>query len=109
VSDPFRIEGPASISCTLCFLKGKKLRKRIIRDWPGVEVWWQAMEEEFGFFDRRDLVADLAREVYASPELDFLEEGTPEYDTECGDSCGGDSPMELLAMQHLYEREKAHV
>lgn len=100
---------PHEGNCTLCFLKGKKLRKRIIRDWPGVEVWWREMETAFGFFDRRDLVADLAREVYESPEMDFLDEGTPEYDAECGDSCGGDSPMELLAMQRLYEGTKAHV
>ena len=98
---------PHEGNCTLCFLKGKKLRKRIIRDWPGVELWWQEMEAEFGWFDRRDFVADLAREVYASPELDFLEEGTPEYDTECGDSCGGDSPEELLVLQRLYEMQRA--
>lgn len=98
---------PHEGNCTLCFLKGKKLRKRIIRDTPGVEVWWQRMETEFGFFDKRDLVADLAREVYASPELDFIEEGTPEYDTECGDSCGGDSLVELQALQHVYEQQKA--
>jgi hypothetical protein len=97
---------PHEGNCTLCFLKGKALRKRIIRDMPGVEVWWQAMEEAYGFFDRRDLVSDLAREVHASPELDFLAEGTPEYDAECGDSCGGDSPEDLLLLQKIYEKRK---
>lgn len=97
---------PHEGNCDLCFLKGKKLRKRIIRDAPTVADWWARLEAEFGFFDRRDLVADLVEEVRQSPELFDLVEGSAEYDAECGDSCGGDSPIELLAMQRLYEAGK---
>ena len=71
-------------NCDLCFLKGKGLRKRIIRDTPRVADWWAAMEhEQHGWFDKRDLVADLVANVDASPEFDFDDE----HETECGLNC----------------------
>lgn len=91
-------------NCDLCFLKGKRLRQRIIRDDPGAASWWLRMEAETsGFFDRRDRVSDLVEAVRRSPELfDQLEE-IEERDAECGDLCGGDSLAELMALQRIYE------
>lgn len=75
-------------NCDLCFLKGRGLRKRIIRDNPAVAEWWQEQEERLDqFFDRRDRVAGLVEEVRRSPELfDALDED--EFDAECGLTCG---------------------
>lgn len=95
---------PHEGNCDLCFLKGKRLRQRIIRDDPGAASWWLRMEAETsGFFDRRDRVSDLVEAVRRSPELfDQLEE-IEERDAECGDLCGGDSLAELMALQRIYE------
>lgn len=99
---------PHEGNCDLCFLKGKGLRKRLIRDTPSVADWWQRMEvEQAGFFDRRDRVSDLITEIARSPELFDVVDEIEERDAECGDLCGGDSVMELLAMQRTYERGKA--
>ncbi len=78
-------------NCTLCFLKGRALRKRIIRDLPSAPVWWDQQEVRLGqFFDRRDFVRDLVDEVRRSPELTDSTEDD-EHDTECGLHC---APME---------------
>lgn len=99
---------PHEGNCDLCFLKGKGLRKRLIRDVPGIADWWETMEsEQEGFFDRRDLVRELVAEVRRSPELFEVVEELEEKDAECGDLCGGDSLAELLAMQRIYEQERA--
>lgn len=105
---PFDLQlKPHEGNCDLCFLKGRGLRKRIIRDNPDVADWWLEQERlTAGFFDRRDRVAELVAEVHRNPELQFVEEAA-EYDTECGDSCGGDSPWELDFLQREYERRKA--
>lgn len=72
-------------NCDLCFLKGKKIRKRILRDDPARGEWWRAMEhEQRGWFDKRDLVSELMADVDASPEFDFDDE----HDAECGLHCG---------------------
>jgi hypothetical protein len=74
-------------NCDLCFLKGRGLRKRIIRDDPSRAGWWMEQEKlTGGFFDKRDRYADLVTEVRRSPELfdDTLDE---EYDVECGLVC----------------------
>ena len=77
-------------NCDLCFMKGRGMRKRIIRDSPSLSDWWVAEETKWGFFDRRDLVSELVAEVAKSPELfDLTLED--EYDVECGLSCG-DAP-----------------
>ena len=72
-------------NCDLCFLKGKKIKKRIIRDSPSAPIWWAAMEtEQDGWFDKRDLVAEMMAAVDASPELFDYDD---EYDVECGLHC----------------------
>jgi 3'-phosphoadenosine 5'-phosphosulfate sulfotransferase (PAPS reductase)/FAD synthetase len=74
-------------NCDLCFLKGRVIRKRIIRDEPSRAAWWIGEEAKWGFFDRRDRVHQLVKEVQRSPELgdDLSDE---EYDAECGLHCG---------------------
>src|SRR5690606_11400 len=57
-------------NCDLCFLKGRKIRKRIIRNEPRRAAWWITEEAKWGFFDRRDRVHELVTEVHRSPELD---------------------------------------
>ena len=75
-------------NCDLCFMKGRRIRKRIIRDNPASAVWWKQMEEVTGgFFDRRDRVDQLIDEVRKSPTF-FDEVDDSEYDVECGDGCG---------------------
>ncbi|MEO3386028.1 phosphoadenosine phosphosulfate reductase family protein [Mesorhizobium sp. CAU 1741] len=74
-------------NCDLCFLKGKGIRKRIIRDRPGVATWWNAREvEKNGWFDKRDRVAELINQVVANPSF-FDEFDEEEYDVECGLHC----------------------
>ena len=78
-------------NCTLCFLKGRVLRKRIIRDLPGEASWWDGQEKRWDqWFDRRDYVRDLVEEVRRSPELtESIDDD--EHDAECGLHC---VPME---------------
>ncbi|WP_337996187.1 3'-phosphoadenosine 5'-phosphosulfate sulfotransferase [Oleispirillum naphthae] len=76
-------------NCDLCFNKGRDIRKRIIADHPASAKWWHEQEvEQNGFFDRRDRVADLAREVRENPDLLDPPIDEEEFDTECGLSCG---------------------
>lgn len=71
-------------NCDLCFLKGRGLRKRIIRDNPSVALWWTEKEMRAGGrFDNRDSVFGLTREVRQSPTF-FEDPADEEYDTECG-------------------------
>lgn len=73
-------------NCDLCFLKGRGLRKRIIRDDPSKADWWAEQERlTGGFFDKRDRYAALVTEVRCSPEL--FDEPDDEYDVECGTLC----------------------
>jgi hypothetical protein len=79
-------------NCDFCFLKGKGIRKRIIRDRPSVADWWSAREiEQDGWFDKRDRVADLIRQVYENPSFFDTEDEEEEYDTECGLHCAPES------------------
>jgi 3'-phosphoadenosine 5'-phosphosulfate sulfotransferase (PAPS reductase)/FAD synthetase len=74
-------------NCDLCFLKGRGLRKRIIRDDPSRADWWAEQERlTGGFFDKRDRYAGLLDEVKRSPTL-FDDEEIEEYDVECGLHC----------------------
>lgn len=78
-------------NCDFCFLKGKGLRKRIIRDRPETPIWWRDREmEQSGWFDSRDLVADLIRQVHENPSF-FDDPAVEEYDTECGLHCAPES------------------
>ena len=83
-------------NCDLCFLKGRGIRKAIIRDNPSAAEWWVGHETTergngMGRFDKRDRVAGLVEEVRRSP--DFFEDPSQfdEYDTECGMTCGRDA------------------
>lgn len=85
-------------NCDLCFLKGRSIRKRIIRGNPACAPWWASNEsahkgkQERGWFDKRDSVAGLVAEVKASPDFfdpedEFLDD---EHDAECGLHCAAD-------------------
>ncbi|XAI96301.1 putative NinC-like recombination protein [Microcystis phage Mae-JY30] len=79
---------PGEGNCDLCFLKGRGLRKQLIRARPGSVEWWKAMEAKRGlWFDRRDTYAGLEAEVRNSPDL-FEELDQSEDDVECGLLCG---------------------
>jgi len=74
-------------NCTLCFMKGKGLRRRIIRDDPVEAQWWSRMEvEQDGWFDSRVRVRELIEEVRRTPTL-FDEHDDMEHDVECGLLC----------------------
>lgn len=74
-------------NCDLCFMKGRGIRKRIIRNNPHAALWWDTQEkEQEGIFDRRDRIAGLVEEVRRSPDLFDPIEGE-EYDAECGLHC----------------------
>lgn len=78
-------------NCDLCFLKGRGIRKAIIRDDPSKADWWADQEtrhkgkQERGWFDKRDSVRGLAEEVRRSPTM--FDEIDEEYDVECGLTC----------------------
>lgn len=75
---------PGEGNCDLCFLKGRGLRKELMRRRPGSEHWWSKQEESVnGFFDRRDSYAELAAE--AGDDLFSIQD---EHDVECGLLCG---------------------
>jgi 3'-phosphoadenosine 5'-phosphosulfate sulfotransferase (PAPS reductase)/FAD synthetase len=78
-------------NCDLCFMKGRAIKKAIIRDDPSRADWWIAQETTErgngrGWFDRRDRISGLRAEVAANPS--FFDEFDPaEYDVECGIAC----------------------
>jgi 3'-phosphoadenosine 5'-phosphosulfate sulfotransferase (PAPS reductase)/FAD synthetase len=75
-------------NCDLCFLKGRGIRKAIIRNDPASAVWWAEQERlTGGFFDRRDRYAALAEEVRQQPNFSFDAEAPG---IECGDACATD-------------------
>ena len=83
-------------NCDLCFMKGRGIKKRIIRQNPGVAAWWANNEsahrgkQERGRFDRRDSIAGLVEEVRQNPGLfDAIDED--EFDAECGLTCAGEA------------------
>ena len=76
---------PHEGNCDLCFMKGRGLRKRIIRDTPWVPEWWRDQEDGGQFFDRRNRVSALIDEVRRQPE--FVELDDDEHDVECGTHC----------------------
>ncbi len=72
-------------NCDLCFLKGRGIRKAIIRENPASAEWWIEQERlTGGFFDRRDRYAPLAAEVRAQPNFAFDIDAPG---VECGDAC----------------------
>ncbi|MQV97031.1 3'-phosphoadenosine 5'-phosphosulfate sulfotransferase [Sinorhizobium medicae] len=74
-------------NCTLCLQKGKGIRKRIIRETPSEAPWWIFQEvSQNGWFDKRDLVAELVAQVHANPSF-FDVDDDMDYDVECGLHC----------------------
>jgi hypothetical protein len=81
---------PGEGNCDLCFLKGKRLLKALIRERPESVKWWIDAEQSVnGFFSKRDSYDELRLEVEKQPDLfgGPLEE---EHDVECGLLCGED-------------------
>ena len=79
---------PGEGNCDLCFLKGKALRKELIRRRPESWRWWSEQELSVnGFFDHRDSYAQLADVVSRQQEMFPIEE---EHDVECGLLCGAE-------------------
>ena len=81
-------------NCDLCFLKGRKIRERIIRDDPSTAVWWDKQENTprggegvTGWFDKEVSYAELSEYVERSPLLFEDEPASGDYDVECGLSC----------------------
>lgn len=80
---------PGEGNCDLCFLKGRRLRKEIIRRRPESARWWIDAEQSVGgFFDRRDSYSGLLAEVRQSPDL--LDAPIAEHEVECGLMCGAE-------------------
>lgn len=83
-------------NCDLCFLKGRGIKKRIIRGDASRAEWWRANEsahkgkQERGWFDRRDSIAGLLDEVRRAPDI-FDPVDDEEYDAECGLTCAGEA------------------
>jgi 3'-phosphoadenosine 5'-phosphosulfate sulfotransferase (PAPS reductase)/FAD synthetase len=78
-------------NCDLCFLKGRAIRRRIIRDNPDAAQWWHQRElNAGGTFDKGASIADLVEQVRASPTL-FDEPEGDEFDAECGLSCSAEA------------------
>lgn len=86
VTQPFDLGlNPGEGNCDLCFLKGRGLRKELIRRRPESVQWWADQERlTDGFFDRRDRYAALAAEVAKSPMFKF---DLSDHDVECGLLC----------------------
>jgi hypothetical protein len=79
---------PGEGNCDLCFLKGRGLRKSLIRARPTSADWWIKQEiDSGGQFDRRDSYAGLKEEVRLQPDI-FDDPLGDEHDTECGLLCG---------------------
>ena len=77
-------------NCDLCFMKGRGIRKAILRRNPELGAWWMAHESfergiGTGWFDKRDSIKNLLNEVFRSPDLFDVIDG--EFDAECGTSC----------------------
>lgn len=81
---------PGEGNCDLCFLKGRGLRKQLIRDNPGIADWWVRMERGGRFFDRRDRYSSLVAEVARQPDLFVMDD--EEFDADCGLICAYSEP-----------------
>jgi 3'-phosphoadenosine 5'-phosphosulfate sulfotransferase (PAPS reductase)/FAD synthetase len=79
---------PGEGNCDLCFLKGRGLRKELIRRRPESAAWWIEQERVAGgFFNNRDRYAALVAEVRGAPDLFDMSD---EHDAECGLICALD-------------------
>jgi hypothetical protein len=77
---------PGEGNCDLCFLKGRGLRKELIRRRPESAEWWIDAEQSVnGFFNSRDSYSGLRAEVRRAPDL--FDDLAAEHDAECGLAC----------------------
>lgn len=77
---------PGEGNCDLCFLKGRGIKKELIRRRPDSARWWIDAEQSVnGFFDRRDSYSGLLAEVHRAPDL--FGPLSAEHDAECGLLC----------------------
>ena len=83
---------PYEGNCDLCFLKGGKILKRIIRDNPESAIWWDKIEKTIGkgSFSKERTYAGMVNEVAASPLLPLEDGDDDEFDAECGLWCTGE-------------------
>lgn len=102
-------------NCDLCFLKSRAKLAALVHENPGMTDWWSEQERAVktlrastsgALFNIDYSYADLARDVAAQPNL-FDPSTDDEHDVECGDLCGNDSPEEIAAMQHHFEKTRA--
>lgn len=77
-------------NCDMCFMKGKRNLRALIRANPEHAVWWDRMEQATGQFSSRYSMATLVKEVAASPMLSIDDE-IEEFDAECGLWCSGEA------------------
>lgn len=88
-------------NCDLCFLKGEKSLRRLIRDNPGMGDWWEDQEKKavgrtrdprMANFNKAFSYAALKETVSASPllDLDYMTEDD-EFDAECGLWCSAEA------------------
>lgn len=83
---------PFESNCTKCFLKGRKILEWEIRRDPG-DAWDWALMERLGGgrFVTEWSMADLIRDVQASPLMPFEPDAGTEFDAECGTWCAGEA------------------
>jgi len=75
-------------NCSLCFMKSRNIRSRIMRDHPETAAWWIEKEAQIGATFRPDEVsyAALFRKTQAQPLLlDVDEASEPRWDCVCTD------------------------
>jgi hypothetical protein len=78
---------PGEGNCDLCFLKGRGIRKELIRRRPESADWWIDQEQAVnGFFDHRDSYSGLLAEVHKQPDL-FSKLPADQHEVECGLLC----------------------
>lgn len=92
-AQPFDLQlEPWQGNCDLCFLKGPKIRQRIIRQKPEIAQWWASNETQEkgknlrGWWSNQSSVSQLTARARASAESSATPDD--EHDVECGLHCG---------------------
>lgn len=92
-AQPFDLQlAPWQGNCDLCFLKGPKIRQRIIQEKPQIAEWWAANETPEkgrnlrGWWSNKSSVRQLSALASASAENSAAP--GDEHDVECGLHCG---------------------
>lgn len=76
-------------NCDLCFMKGPRARRAVLRYRPELAGWWIAQEEKIGqSFDLRHPVSLLLEQAGRSWGATPAVEDEPDFDAECGLHCG---------------------